>query len=108
MTLRPLNPAERALIEHMLQVSPHVTTSLNVLPDCFVEELNDGGMGSLRFSSQNIEGRRLGADLCQLEFLDSDGVRVVATLSLDNFGQLFELDVWKADFSAVRRSPFAR
>lgn len=33
--------------------------------------------------------------------MDQDGVDVIATLSLDNYGDLFELDVWKVDFSPV-------
>nr|WP_321949365.1 hypothetical protein [Paraburkholderia sp. J10-1] len=93
------------MIEHMLQASPQAPALRDLLPDCLVEGLDDGRMGSVRFDSQHIEGRRLGADLCQMEFLDSDGVPVFVTLSLDNFGQLFELDMWKADFSAIQRFP---
>ncbi|WP_411178823.1 DUF6984 family protein [Paraburkholderia gardini] len=62
----------------------------------------------MRFNSQSTGERRLGVDLCQLGFLDSDGVPILVTLSLDNFGQLFELDVWKVDFSAIQRFPSVR
>lgn len=93
------------MIEHMLKASSRAAALRALLPDCLVEELDDGRMGSVRFDSQLVVGRRLGADLCQMEFLDSDGVPVIATLTLDNFGQLFELDMWKADFSAIQRFP---
>lgn len=62
--------------------------------------MDDGGMGSIRFESKK-PGRRLGSDLARETFVDEDGVEVIATLSLDNYGDLFELDIWKVDFSPV-------
>ncbi|WP_436975697.1 DUF6984 family protein [Paraburkholderia tropica] len=107
MKLRPLSSSETALIEHMLRSCTLATTPHGMRQEWLVEELNDGSMGSIRFHSKDAEGRQLGADLCQLTFPDADGVPVVATLSLDNFGQLFELDIWKTDFSAVQRFPLS-
>jgi hypothetical protein len=64
-----------------------------------VESLDDGGMGSMRFE---IGGNRVffrcAAD-CM--FQDSDGVVVFAALNLDQEGQLYELDIWKTDFSPL-------
>ncbi len=40
-----------------------------------------------------------------MAFLDLDGVAILATLSLDNFSQLFELVLWKIDFFANSTIP---
>ncbi|MGT2430711.1 DUF6984 family protein [Cupriavidus basilensis] len=47
----------------------------------------------------------MGSDLASVEFFDEDGVAVIVTLSLDNYGDLYELDIWKTDFSPLRRLP---
>lgn len=47
--------------------------------------------------------RTLGVQVSECQFQDSDGVRVIATLNLDRQGRLLELDLWKTDFSKVRK-----
>jgi len=106
-TLRTLNEAEIALIRHMLRGTAQKLEVGVSLSTCLVEELNDGGMGSLRFDSQNQE-RVLGQDICREEFPDSDGVPIFVALSLDNYDELFELDIWKVDFSPLKRFPQVR
>jgi hypothetical protein len=64
-------------------------------------------MGSLRFDSQNQE-RVLSQDIYREEFPDSDGVPIFVALSLDNYDELFELDIWKVDFSPLKRFPQVR
>jgi hypothetical protein len=105
MNLRTLGSEEQALIEHMLHEVSQENRFRDLISNCLVEDLSNGGMGSTRFDSQNRGERRLGEDLCQSEFLDFDGVPILATLSLDNFGQLFELDLWKVDFSPILQFP---
>jgi len=105
MNLRTLRPEEKTLIEHMLHGIPQESGHRASLSSSLVEDLSDGGMGSIRFESKNPGERRFGEDLCQKKFLDSDGVLILATLSLDNFGQLFELDLWKVDFSPILQFP---
>lgn len=63
--------------------------------------MNDGGMGSLLFESSSTN-RRYGADIAQIQLQDEDGIPVVITLVIDQFNQLFELDVWKVDFSPTK------
>ncbi|CAN0627471.1 protein of unknown function [Burkholderia multivorans] len=106
--LRILDDAERELIEHMLKGTSQAAQFRDSLSGCLVEDMNDGGMGSLRFYRQNSGKRFLREDVCQMMFSDADGVPVLITLSLDNFGQLFELDVWKVDFSPLKRFPVVR
>ena len=38
-------------------------------------------------------------------FTDEDGVKVIASLNVDSDGHLFELDIWKTDFSPLLRIP---
>ncbi|MNL27470.1 hypothetical protein D3C87_1490620 [compost metagenome] len=61
-------------------------------------------MGGLRFVSGKGD-RRLGRDLAKITFLDEDGIEVSATVSLDNYGELYELDIWKTDFSPLKGLP---
>jgi hypothetical protein len=66
-----------------------------------VEEMNDGGMGSLLFVG--APDRRFGRCIGEAEFDDADGVRVSVALNLDQRDELFELDLWKVDFSPLQR-----
>lgn len=68
-----------------------------------VREMRDGGMGSLRFSGS--DERRYGGTLAEAEFKDADGTAVSVALMLDEIGELFELDIWKVDFSPLIRVP---
>jgi len=84
----------------MLQRVDSPGINADSLPAIEVEEMDDGGMGSLLFKSGKLD-RFLGKELASETFVDTDGVEVIVTLSLDNYGELFELDVWKVDFSPV-------
>jgi hypothetical protein len=68
-----------------------------------VQEMDDGGMGSLVFPGP--KGRRYGSTLAEAEFHDADGTVVSVALNLDTTGELFELDMWKIDFSPLIRIP---
>lgn len=68
-----------------------------------VQAMRDGGMGSLRFPG--VEQRRYGSTLAEAEFRDADGTPVSVALMLDEAGDLFELDIWKVDFSPLVRIP---
>lgn len=95
---RGLTPAEGELI-HLLLASkgdPRPVTNA-------VQDMRDGGMGSLRFSGS--EQLRYGSTLAEAEFTDADGTQVSVSLMLDEAGDLFELDIWKVDFSPLIRIP---
>ncbi len=66
-----------------------------------VRRMNDGGMGSLRFEPKTDEQRVFGGVLAEAQFLDRDGVSVCAAINLDKAGNLYELDLWKVDNSAL-------
>lgn len=73
-----------------------------------VEDMSDGGMGSLRLLPQGAGDtmnrfRHAGTSACK--FKDEDGVEVIVTLNVNELGVPFELDVWKVDFSPVHNIP---
>jgi hypothetical protein len=80
---------------------------LGLSPNAVVEEMTDGGMGSLRFESTSAGSlsRRIGEVFAQGEFNDEDGVPVSFTINLDSEGRLFELDLWRVDFEPLKRFP---
>ena len=101
---RKLSPAELSLMQMILSANKEGEQYLPALSDCLVIEMNDGGMGGLVFQSNNTE-RKFGKELSSVEFDDQDGVRVFASVNLDQYGKLFELDIWKTDFSALLHMP---
>jgi hypothetical protein len=65
-----------------------------------------GGMGSLRISYDDKDSdRKLGDEVSSVRFKDIDGVDVIMTLYVDTEGKLYELDVWKVDFTDLIRMP---
>ena len=68
-----------------------------------VADMQDGGMGGIRFVSESP--RLFGKELARGEYQDSDGVLVSITINADDRGDVFELDFWKVDFSPLKRYP---
>ncbi|TGD77157.1 DUF6984 family protein [Hymenobacter wooponensis] len=104
MTTRLLTLPELGLLLYMLRGKPEAERLLAGLPTARVEELEDGGMGSLQFVSGK-QNRRLGHLLATTWYTDADGVAVLASLYADADGELFELDSWKVDDSPLQRIP---
>ena len=100
---RPLREAEAALLTAMLNAKGETFPLVAGLKDALVQDMNDGGMGSLRFVGP--ENRHLGAVPTEAIFRDEDGVVVSAAVVLDRAGALYELDIWKVDFSPLIRIP---
>ena len=69
-----------------------------------VTSMDDGGQGSLRFH-QSAQDRRFARQLLECQFRDLDGVLVSATVNLDQFEELFELDLFKGDLSPLLAYP---
>jgi hypothetical protein len=102
---RELTEPELCLMTTMLSDAAGKEATLRQLTSSRVMEMRDGGMGSLRFEGTGGEDRRLGKTISQAEFVDEDGVPVSVTINLDQDGNLYELDVWKVDFSPLKRWP---
>ena len=73
-----------------------------------VQEMDDGGMGSLELVSRGSPSRRGQESVTHkaaVQFTDEDGVEVIASLNASEDGIPFELDMWKTDFSPIIRIP---
>ena len=77
------------------------------LDELQVATMDDGGMGSLRLLVHGASSteRLYGKTVAEYEFTDSDGVKVLCALNVDQLGLPFELDVWKTDFRPLIRIP---
>ncbi|MDP1816692.1 MAG: hypothetical protein Q8K92_19725 [Leadbetterella sp.] len=64
-----------------------------------VEEYEGYVMGSIGLG--NPEVCPYAEDLIQAKYIDSDGKEVAITLTMDENGQLLDLDFWKVDFSKL-------
>lgn len=69
-----------------------------------VSDIDDRGMGSLRFVSGKNRPR-YGRTIAEGWFKDMDGMPVALALYVDRDDDLFELDSWKVDFTARVRLP---
>lgn len=72
-----------------------------------VASMSDGGMGSLKLflGAETGVGRAFGRTISECNFIDSDGVLVIASLNVDKEGDLFELDMWKTNYERLIRIP---
>ena len=106
---RKLTDAERRLLVALIGKADHLNLPIGWLESLEVQQMNDGGMGSLRlfFSTASAAQRTFGRQASELVFEDADGVKVVATLNLDSSGMPMELDLWKTDFSSLICIPVA-
>ncbi|MGX9773217.1 DUF6984 family protein [Janthinobacterium aestuarii] len=100
---RPLRSEEQALLRTLLENRNDFQMLKNQIASDFVIDLLDGGMKSLKFVGD--ESRSLGALLAEAEYVDVDGVVVSIVVNADQGGQLFEVDIWKVDFSPLKQYP---
>ena len=107
MNMRQLKSYELELIKTLLMIDFKLAeVIIPTLNNVLVNEANDGGMGGLQFISSIADsGKIFGRVVSEAEFLDENEVLVSVELSLDTNNQLFELDVWKVDYSPVSRWP---
>lgn len=103
---RKVTQQEERLLQILIKKSS-VVISENWKEGLLVKPMNDGGMGSLYLFPKGkiIKDRILGKQVSDFQFKDLDGVEVIASLNLDNNGNLFELDIWKTDFSNLIKFP---
>jgi|HubBroStandDraft_1064217.scaffolds.fasta_scaffold596272_2 hypothetical protein len=102
---RPLREEEAALVRKLLANTPDADKTCRELSNALVQDMSDGGMGSIRFYRRSSKKRMFGGEIGEGSFRDSDGALVSVTLNADQFGDIFELDLWKVDFSPLVRYP---
>ena len=96
---RLIKPEEKEIIKYLLAHLPDKGHSY-IIP-FQVTQLDDGGMGSIQLS----ENSKHHNDLIQMEYVDIDGQKVFVTLTENEYGELFDLDIWKVDFSPLKQYP---
>ena len=105
MIKRKLRTEEIALITYMIKDTLEGKDIISKLGDLIVEEMDDGGMGSLKVSVEGEDRRRTGGVLKDMDFHDVDGMLLVISVILDTEDNFYELDVFKGDFSPLKRFP---
>ncbi|PWS29291.1 hypothetical protein DHW03_05595 [Pedobacter yonginense] len=105
MIKRKLKQQEIDLISYMIEITEEGKRIVSKLPEIFVEEMNDGGMGSLRVVVDGEDNRRTGGVLVDKDFYDEDGMLLIVSIILDADKNFYELDIFKGDFSPLRRFP---
>jgi hypothetical protein len=103
LPVRPLREEESELIRSLLSGVSAKAALEDTLSASRVTDMQDGGMGSIRFVQP--EPTSFGKALVEAQYVDSDGVLVIIAVNTDNNGDLFEVDFWKVDFSPLRRYP---
>lgn len=95
--MRLLHDYEKPLVSALFRAA-----GLGMPENLRAARMDDGGMGSLSFLPDNPIAR-FGVAVRYL--LDEDGVVVTAALNTTIDGKPVELDIWKVDFSPLRRWP---
>ncbi len=68
-----------------------------------VLEYEGGKMGSISFTTTGADD--YAGDMIQVQYIDSDSIPVVITLTKDSENRLLDLDFWKTDFSKLLTYP---
>lgn len=100
---RKLREEEKALIRWLVRDKDKGDIIIRNLDTYWVNEMDDGGMGSLQVVGN--EDRIFGRELAEGDFYDIDGLPVFISVDLDTNGDFYELDVFKADFSPLKKFP---
>jgi len=96
----PISKEQHPLIDHLIKLA-NLKIDISTLQ---VKAMDDGGMGSQKFSSAS-ENSVFGSQVAEATFADSDGVEVTGALCIDQYGNLFELDMFKTNFSKLEKWP---
>lgn len=107
MELRRLTEDEERLLIALLRKASLPSDFTSYINNLWVSPMNDGRMGSLKiFPAGDTErSRKFSRQCAEIQFTDLDGIIVLASLNLDESDNLYELDIWKTDFSPLVRIP---
>ncbi|WP_437922110.1 DUF6984 family protein [Sphingobacterium sp. LRF_L2] len=100
---RRFKEEEKALIHWLVRDTDKGENIIENLDNYLVNEMDDGGMGSLRVVGKS--DRSFGRELAQGDFHDVDGVPVFISVILDVNDDFYDLDVFKGDFSPLKKFP---
>jgi hypothetical protein len=98
---RPVKEAELILIQFLLA---HIKTDEHKFPISDTAfEYEAGKMGSINLVNKN-QGEYKG-DIAIAQYIDSDGIIVMITLTIDSNDNLLDLDFWKTNFEKLLKYP---
>ncbi|MGQ0531116.1 MAG: DUF6984 family protein [Caulobacteraceae bacterium] len=102
---RPILPDEVSIVRRLLSLAGVDDPRLFEQGErALVEEMDDGGMGSIRFICEPPKEHQIfGREVARGVASDGDGVPLSLAVNVDQDGDLFELDIWKVDFSKLKR-----
>ena len=104
--MRSLKKEEIDLIAYMLKDKPDFEFFVkNDLANSIVEEMNDGGMGSLKFLSVKNANSIMKDEVAKIDLHDVDGIPLFISINTNADNDIYELDVFKADFSPLKEFP---
>lgn len=98
---RVIKREEKTLVLHLLTQVGFNDLDYPIADEVY--EYEGGIMGSINFAGSDPD--LYDGDLVQAEYMDSDGVEVVITLTRDKNNRLLDLDFWKVNFSKLIRYP---
>jgi hypothetical protein len=96
------------LVCAMLKAHPLGSSLLMHLERKQVRDMQDGGMGSVEFLCGAPDHPRRARCIAEADYMDSDGTPVSIAINIDERGRMFEIDIWKVDFSQLRTYPTVR
>lgn len=107
MILREITIDEKRLLDYLMDKAK-IKLSHDWEKHLKVASLDDEGMGSLYLcspSNKEYSKRKFGKMVSECIFKDTDGVDVIASLYLDEDKQIYEIDIFKVDFSKFQSIP---
>jgi hypothetical protein len=107
MNKRRLSSDEKRLLVALIERSGQSEVFMTLVDSMWVEEMNDGGMGSLNIFLESAPNasRTMKSQAAELQFTDADGAVVIASLNVSEDGYPYEIDVWKTTFDPLIRIP---
>ena len=98
---RPVKASELAIIQTLLSHIKAKPNQFTISKTAF--EYEGGKMGSINLVIEN-QGDYKG-DIAIAQYIDSDGIIVMITLTIDSNDNLLDLDFWKVNFEKLEKYP---
>ena len=101
---RALNKEEIDLIEYLARKAKY-PLSKYWYNEFKASPMDDGGMGSILLIPNKLlqHPRMFKAQISDCLLKDTDGIAILISLNIDQNNCLFELDIWKSDYSSVTK-----
>lgn len=99
--MRAIEPREKELLSHLLTLAnaSHLVESIPVQ----VSPYNLQQPESINLSGTDPED--YDGDIVTVEYFDTDGIRVIISITKNKAGQLLDMDFWKEDFENIQHYP---